>query len=182
MKKIFITLVFTLVSICSFAQFNMQRPIPNQMMFNRFDMTQYTIVDSLVLERIQTYVPDSMLLQHIQDRNSNMIKENQIIQLGTYDYLFELPTKENIVVRYNKDKTKAIITNSSIIQGIGLHVFEFNIQDNKRRQIFYYDDDNILCGLIYDKGYKVAKYFRYEKKDIGRRQFRRMRQSFRRNF
>ena len=81
-------------------------------------------------------------------------------------------------IKYNKDKTKAIITNNSIIQGIGLHFFEFNIKENERRQTFYYDDNNILCGLIYDKYYKVAKYFRYEKKEIGRRRFRQMRRSF----
>lgn len=177
MRKITFLVLFMLFSIVSFGQFN----APNRI--RPFVNTEkYQLVDSLLLERVQTYVPDSMLIEHIQEHSSKRLKENEIIQLGSYEYMFELPKKDNIVVRYTNDKTKAVVINSSIIQGMGLHFFEFNVQDNKRRQILYYDDDNILCGLIYDKEYKVAKYFRYEKKEVGKRQFRRMRRTFRRNF
>lgn len=182
MKKYFITFVFVLVSMFSYAQMPMTRPMFNTLTFNRFDMTQYVIEDSLILERVQTYVPDDNLIKHVQEKTGKPLKENQIIQLGENEYMFELPNKDKIMLKYNKDKTKAIITNNSIIQGMGLHFFEFNIKDNERRTVFYYDDDNILCGMIYDKYYKVAKYFRNEKKEIGKRQFNRMRRSFRQSF
>ena len=178
MRKFYFIVAFALMSVCAFAQMPLTRPVFNNMTFNRFDMSVYVTEDSLILERIQTYVPDSNLIQHVQERSPNKLKENQIIQLGDNEYMFELPKKDKILIKYNKDKTKAIITNNSIIQGIGLHFFEFNIKENERRQTFYYDDNNILCGLIYDKYYKVAKYFRYEKKEIGRRRFRQMRRSF----
>jgi len=177
MKKfIFITLSM-LFSITCFGQFNMpnrMRPFVNE--------NVYVLVDSLPLERYQTYVPDSNLIQHIEARSGEKLKENQIIELGGNEYVFELPVKDKVLVKYNKDKTKAIITNSGIIHGIGLYFFEYNVKSDERREILYYEDNNILCGLAYDKRYKMAKYFRYEKKEIGRRQFRRVRQAFRRSF
>lgn len=177
MKKVIFMTLFMLFSITCFGQFNM----PNRMrpFINEKD---YVLVDSLPLERYQTYVPDSNLIQHIQEHSPERLKENQIIQLGANEYVFELPVKDKIILRYNKDKTKAIITSSSIIHGMGLYFCEFNVKDDKQRQILYYEDKNILCVLSYDKKFKLANYFRYEKKEIGRRQFRRIRQTYRRMF
>ncbi len=145
--------------------------------FNRFDMSQYVIEDSLILERFQTYVPDSIVFNHI--KIVTRAEDNQIIQLGENEYMFRMPFKDKIILKYNEDHSKAIITNFSTIRGMGLHFFEFTVKDNERRQVLYYDDDNVLCGIIYDKFYRVAKYFHHEKKDIGRRMFNRMRKSFR---
>jgi len=177
MKKFIFMTLLMLFSITCFGQFNMPNRV--RQFINEKD---YELVDSLPLERFQTYVPDSNLVQNIQERSGNKVKENDIIQLGSYEYMFKLPVKDKILLKYNKDKTKAIITNNSIIHGIGMHFFEFNVKDDERRQVLYYDDENILCGLIYDKHFKVAKYFSYEKKEVGKRQFRRMRRTFRRNF
>ena len=48
-----------------------------------------------------------------------------------------------------------IVSNSFIF---GRHK-EFNIEDSDRRLILWYEDDDIYCGYVYDKQYKVAKYF-----------------------
>ena len=173
MKKFIFMTSLMLFSITCFGQ------MPVRQFINEKD---YELVDSLPLERFQTYVPDSNLVQNIQERFGSKVKENDIIQLGNCEYMFKLPVKDKILLKYNKDKTKAIIINSSIIHGIGMHFFEFNVKDDERRQVLYYDDDNVLCGIIYDKFYRVAKYFHHEKKEVGKRQFRRMRRAFRRNF
>lgn len=178
MRKIKFLVVLMLFSVNCFGQFMFPKHVRQFV-----DEKKYELLDSLPIERLQTYVPDSNLIQHIQEHTGNKLQKNQIIQLGAYEYMFELPTSEKIVLRYNKDKTKAVIIDTSnTLHGFGLHFFEFNVKDNDRRQTFYYDDENILCGFAYDKQYKVAKYFSYTKKEIGKRQFNRMRKTFRRNF
>ena len=177
MKNFIFVLTFMLFSITCFGQFNFQNGI--RQFINEQD---YELVDSLPLERFQTYVPDSNLISHIEEHSNGLLNPNRIISLGDCEYMFELPIKDKILLKYNKDRTKAIITNINSVHGFGLHFFEFNVKDDKRRQILYYDDDNVLCGLIYDKYFKAAKYFRYVKNEIGKRRFHRMRRMFKQNF
>ena len=103
----------------------------------------YEIVDSLPLERINIYSPFDY-------------KGDEIIDMGDGDYLIELPHKDKMIIMTDKERTKAIIVYNSVV--FGRHK-EFNIQENARRIVFWYQDDNLFCGYIYDKYYKVARYF-----------------------
>lgn len=107
------------------------------------DFSKYEVVDSLSLERMSIYSPF--------DYDSD-----KVISTGDGTYLIEMPHKDKIIIRKTKDNKKAIIVYNSFV--FGRHK-EFNIKDSERRLILWYEDDNIYCGYIYDKQYKVAKYF-----------------------
>ena len=78
--------------------------------------------------------------------------------------------KDNMIIKATSDKSKAIVIHNSY--AFGRH-FEFNVEDNERRTILWYEDKGIYCGYIYDKTYKVCKYFE------SRKEFRRfMRRPF----
>ena len=81
-----------------------------------------------------------------------------------------LPHKDNMIIRMTQDSTKAIVLYNSIV--FGRH-FEFNVKNNDRRMILWYEDKGIYCGYIYDKYYKVCSYFesRKEFKRFMRRRF-----------
>lgn len=135
MKYIFLIL-FTLLGI-----------IPSNAQRHHFkhkiDISKYEVVDSLPLERINIYSPFDY-------------EGDKIINSGDGFYLIELPHKDNMIIRKTKDNKKAIVIYNSIV--FGRHK-EFNIKDNKKRLILWYEDDFIYCGYIYDKYYKVCKYF-----------------------
>ena len=143
MKKIILTFLFALIATFSFSQ--------NPKMPSHFrapiDITQYSVVDSLPIERIMIYFE-----KEIDD-------ENLIDQGGGY-YMAPVPHKDNMIIRTNVDKTKAIVTYNSY--NFGRH-FEFNVEDNERRTILWYKDKRIYCGYVYDKKYKVCKYFESKK-------------------
>ena len=71
-----------------------------------------------------------------------------------------LPHNDNLVIKTNKDRTKAIVLYNSYC--FGRHL-EFEVQENDRRIVLYNQDDKGYCGYIYDKYYKVAKYFESKK-------------------
>lgn len=133
-RKIFILLLI-FISTFSYAQRRHFREY--------IDFSKYEIIDSLPLERINIYSPF--------DYDSDKIINN-----GDGEYLIELPHKDKIIIRKTKDKKKAIVLYNSIV--FGRHK-EFNIKENDRRLILWYEDDNLYCGYIYDKIYKVCKYF-----------------------
>ena len=110
---------------------------------NYIDVGTYNIVDSFVIERISIYSPFDY-------------EDDKVINAGNGDYLIKIPHKDKMIIRKTKDGKKAIVVYNSII--FGRHK-EFNIKDSKRRTILWYEDDNIYCGYIYDKVYKVCKYF-----------------------
>lgn len=143
MKKVILTLIFALVSTVSFAQFNRNhfhyRP--------NVDISQYEIIDSLSIERI---------LIHFDKE----IDDDKLISLGGGDYMAPVPHNDKMIFKTNSDRTKAIILYNSYC--FGRH-FEFNIEDNERRTIFWYEDKGIYCGYIYDKNYKICKYFESRK-------------------
>ena len=127
----FLLLIVCLVSLTSYGQ------------RHYVDLTKYTVVDSLVLERINIHSPF--------DYDSD-----KVISAGNGEYLIEMPHKDKMIIRMTKDKKKAIVVYNSYC--FGRHK-EFNIKDNERRMILWYEDDFIYCGYIYDKVYKVCKYF-----------------------
>ena len=135
MKKL-ITLILLFTSITCFGQ--------NRKYFREYiDLSKYEIVDSLPLERIFIYSPFDY-------------ESDKVISTGDGTYLIEMPHKDKMIIRKTKDNNKAIVIYNSFI--FGRHK-EFNIEDSDRRLILWYEDDDIYCGYIYDKQYKVAKYF-----------------------
>lgn len=152
MKKFILTFVFALIATLSFAQSNQFQFRPN------IDLTQYEIVDSLPLERFTFYVDKE-------------INDDRLIALGSGYYMAPLHRQDNIIIKTNKDRTKAIILYNSYC--FGRRYLEFTIQENDRRIVFYNQDDKGYCGYIYDKYYKVAKYFdsKKEYKRIMKRPF-----------
>jgi len=141
MKRFILSLVFVLVASFGFAQ------APRMSFMNRVDFNKYEVVDSLPIERIMIHFD-----KEIDDEN--------LISLGSGDYMATVPHKDNMIIRTTADKTKAIVVHNSY--AFGRH-FEFNIEDNERRIVLWYEDKGIYCGYIYDKKYKVCKYFESKK-------------------
>ena len=143
MKKIILTFLFTLISVVVFAQ-----PQMSPRHFSSIDFSKYEVVDSLPLERILIHFNKEI------DDNENLIS------LGGGDYMAIAPHKDKIVIKTTNDRSKAIILYNSYV--FGRH-FEFNIEENERRIVFWYDDKGIYCGYIYDKEFKICKYFESRK-------------------
>lgn len=141
MKRFILSLVFVLVASFGFAQ------APRMSFMNRVDFNKYEVVDSLPIERIMIHFD-----KEIDDEN--------LISLGSGDYMATVPHKDNMIIRTTTDKTKAIVVHNSY--AFGRH-FEFNVEDNERRTVLWYEDKGIYCGYIYDKKYKVCKYFESKK-------------------
>lgn len=104
---------------------------------------KYENIDSLSLERITIY-------------SSFDYDDDKIINMGDGEYLIELPHKDKIIIATDKDREKAIILYNSYC--FGRHK-EFFIKENEKRLILWYKDSHIYCGYIYDKIFKVCKYF-----------------------
>lgn len=134
MKKFFITLLAVLMTVSVSAQ------VPR---FNRIDFSKYETVDSLPLERIMIHF-------------NKEIDNKDFVDLKSGYYLAPIPHKDNFVIKFNNDKSKAIVIWNSYC--FGRH-FEFNVKDEERRIVLWYKDDNNYCGYIYDKEFKVCKYF-----------------------
>ena len=141
MKRLILSLVFVLVASFGFAQ------APRMNFMNRVDFNKYEVVDSLPIERIMIHFD-----KEIDDEN--------LISLGSGDYMATVPYNDNMIIRTTADKTKAIVVHNSY--AFGRH-FEFNVEDNERRTVLWYEDKGIYCGYIYDKKYKVCKYFESKK-------------------
>ena len=142
MKRFILSLVFVFITTFGFSQTHTILPH-----FDRPDLSQYEVVDSLPLERIMIHFD-----KEIDDEN--------FISLGDGDYMAPVPHKDNMIIKITSDKSKAIILHNSY--AFGRH-FEFNVEDNERRIILWYEDKGIYCGYVYDKKYKVCKYFESRK-------------------
>lgn len=135
MKYLFIVL-FTMLNIMSgYSQRNYFR--------HYIDIKKYEVVDSFPLERISIYSPFDY-------------EGDKVISTGDGTYLIEMPHKDRMIIQKTKDNTKAIVVYNSYC--FGRHK-EFNIKENSRRIILWYEDDDLYCGYIYDKVFKVCKYF-----------------------
>ena len=141
MKRFILSLVFVLVASFGFAQ------APRMSFMNRVDFNKYEVVDSLPIERIMIYFE-----KEIDDEN--------LIDLGGGYYMAPVPHNDKMIIRTTTDKTKAIVVHNSYAWG---RHFEFNVEDNERRTVFWYEGKGIYCGYIYDKKYKVCKYFESKK-------------------
>ena len=135
MKRLILSLFLTFMCSLGFAQHrHMVRPF--------IDIARYEEVDSFPLERLMIHA-------------NKEIDSEGCIELGDGDYLVNVPYKDRMIIKYNSDRSKAIVLYNSYI--FGRH-FEFNIEDNERRTILWYEDKRIYCGYIYDKLFKVCKY------------------------
>jgi hypothetical protein len=150
MRKILMIVVLMFVAVCAYCQPQMMRP--------NIDLSQYEVVDSLPLE---------MMSVHFEKEID--IDDDNFINMGSGDYLVRIPKKDKIVIRTNSDRTKGIVVYNSFV--FGRH-FEFNIKENERRFILWYQDSKTYCGYIYDKSLKVCKYFE-SKKEFKRFMWRR---------
>ena len=141
MKRVIITLMFACVTMFTFAQM----PKHHQRMFKmpKVDLNEYCVVDSLPIERLMIYSPYDY-------------ENDQVIDLGSGLYLIDAPHKDKMIIRTNKERTKAIVVYNSYC--FGRHK-EFNIKETEKRIVLWYEDDDIYCGYQYDKKYKVCKYF-----------------------
>ena len=139
MKKVILTFIFTIFATISFAQLP-QIPMER---FRGIDLNKYSVVDSLPLDRVMIYFD-----REIDD-------ETFISQGGGY-YMAPLPHHDRMIIRKTEDNTKAIVIYNSYI--FGRH-YEFNVEDNEHRTVLWYKDKNVYCGYIYDKKFKVCKYF-----------------------
>lgn len=141
MKRFILSLVFVLVASFGFAQ------APRMNFMHHVDFNKYEVVDSLPIERVMIHFD-----KEIDDEN--------LISLGDGDYMATVPYKDNMIIRTTSDKIKAIVVHNSYV--FGRH-FEFNVEDNERRTVLWYKDKSIYCGYIYDKRYKICKYFESKK-------------------
>jgi hypothetical protein len=143
MKKYIFTILFALVASVSFAQMPMMRHQPKDFKMTHVDMSQYEVLDSLPLEKITIYSPYDY-------------GDEDVINLGSGLYLIDIPHKDKMIIRTNKERTKAIVVYNSYC--FGRHK-EFNIKETEKRIVLWYEDDDVYCGYQYDKKYKVCKYF-----------------------
>ena len=109
--------------------------------------SRYCILDSLPIERVLVYFDKE-------------IDNESFISCGGGDYMVPVPYKDNMMIRLTEDRTKAIVVYNSYSFGRRL---EFEVEDNERRLVLWYKDKNIYCGYIYDKLYKICKYFESKK-------------------
>lgn len=144
MKKLVFTFLFALLATFTFAQMPQRMHHPRHFQMPNVDRMEYCIVDSLPLERITIYSP------------YDYGEADGIIKLGENSYLMEMPFNDKMVIATNKDRTKAIVLYNSYC--FGRHK-EFNIKENEKRIVLWYEDDDVYCGYTYDKKYKVCKYF-----------------------
>ena len=151
-KSILIALMLAFIATVSvFAQPKMVRPF--------IDFSKYEKVDTLPLEMISVH-----FLTEIE--NENIAKNG--VSLGGGDYMFPTRHSDNIIIKTNADRTKAIVVFKSIVVGgrfelpIGCR-YEYTIEENDRRHILYYKDNRTYCGYIYDKKFKICQCFEEKK-------------------
>lgn len=128
----------------------------------KFDITEYNVIDSLILERIYIYSPFDY-------------ESDKVINEGDGYYMIEMPHKSKMIIKTNSDRTKAIVVYNGFV--FGRHKV-FNIKETEKRFVLWYEDekDSLFCGYIYDKTYKVCKYF----ENPNREEANRLREHFKR--
>lgn len=112
-------------------------------------MTKFKNVVSLPIENAYWHSDREIKLDDIQD-------------LGDGDY--SLPIKDSLVIRTNDERTKAMINNAPF----GFRII-YNVQEDERRIVLWYDDDRIYCGYVYDKKIKACQRFGKTKEKAFRR-------------
>lgn len=140
MKRTLFVLCLILTSITCMGQNN--KP---------FDISKFELVDSLPIERIMMYFKEE-------------VDDSTYISLGDGDYMIPVPHKDNMIIKTTADKTKAIVIHNSY--AFGRRFIEFNIKENERRIELWFESKRLYCGYIYDKQYKVCKYFESRKEHM----------------
>lgn len=150
-KSILIALMLAFVATVSMvAQPQMHVPFNN-------DTTKYVNVISLSLENAYWH-------------SDKEIKVDGVQLVGDNDYLSPLPKSDSIVIKTNWDNTKAKIVKGAPFD----YLFSFNVIENERRIVLYYEDNRVYFGYTYDKYFKACRPFR----EIKQKEFRRRMNGF----
>jgi hypothetical protein len=155
-RSILISVLFAFIATIAMAQPQMARP---QMLRPFIDFSKYEKVDTLPLEMISVHFPTEI-------ENENIAKNG--VSLGGGDYMFPTRHSDNIIIKTNADRTKAIVVFKSIVVGGRFELpiggrYEYTIEENDRRLILYYKDNRTYCGYIYDKKFKICQCFEEKK-------------------
>jgi len=150
-KSILFTVLFAFIATVAMAQPRMVHPF--------IDFSKYEKLDTLPLEMISVHFPTEI-------ENENIAKNG--VSLGGGDYMFPTRHSDNIIIKTNADRTKAIIVFKSIVVGGRFELpiggrYEYTIEENDRRLILYYKDNRTYCGYIYDKKFKICQCFEEKK-------------------
>ena len=90
-------------------------------------------------------------------------KTDSFLLKGVYaihvDSVFNLPTEAYLSIKTDAERKTAIVA-----PPYGTPFMVYNIEENERRIVFWYQDNRIYCGLIYDKIEKVYQRFTERKK------------------
>ena len=137
MRKFLVLFLFTMISMVSFGQVSIPKRVAHL-----FSFKKYEVVDSLPIERLFIHSPFDY-------------DDETVVSMGEGNYLINAPHKDNMIIRRNADNTKAIVVYNSYC--FGRHK-EFNVKENDKRIILWYEDDHCYCGYVYDKEYKACRY------------------------
>lgn len=137
-KSILITVLFAFIgTITMFAQ--------PKIMF--LDTTKYTDVVTLSIENRFFHTEREINFEGIQE-------------LGNGDYVHKLQHKDSLMFETNAEKTKAKIVKMNQFLRLPMDRFlSFNVKEDERRIVLYYEDNRIYCGYIYDKYLKACQPF-----------------------
>ena len=138
--KRFILLTVMLAFVASVSVFAQPRII-------NLDPTKYTDVVTLSIENRFFHSEREINFEGIQE-------------LGNGDYMHALQRKDSIVFETNAEKTKAKVVRMNQFLRLPMDRFlSFNMKEDERRIILYYEDNRIYCGYIYDKTLKACQPF-----------------------
>ena len=138
MKRFILSLLFVVFTAAGFCQ-----APPSILKWG----AKYEIIDSLPIERIMVHF-------------NKEVDSEDLIYLGDGDYMAPVPHKDRMIIKTTPDRTKAIVVYNSYAWGRHL---EFNIREDNRHIILWYQNGNIYCGYVYDKEFKIAKYYESRK-------------------
>ena len=113
-----------------------------------FPFDEYVITDSLKLEWAWVNVP-----QEIPE------SEN-VVNCGGGFYMLKLNEPRYIVIRLNQDRTKAFLDNFHPM----LLSREYNVFEDERSLVLWYESDRVYCGFVYNKQAKACDRFAKRKK------------------
>lgn len=116
----------------------------------------------ITLLLITLLITTSVFSQHFHYRNvykniDTLLVETvaSVYPTQNNEYLIEIPSGNKLVIAYNEDKTKAIVLQSSFPF---VRYKEYNVKEDERRIILWYDDNILYCGYVYDKKLNAAQY------------------------
>jgi hypothetical protein len=143
-KSILFIVLFAFIATFAVAQPRMHVPFNN-------DTTKYVNVISLPIGMAYVHLPNQ-----IEDGN---LPSNAEDLDGGY-YLFKLSPVDSLIITTDAANTKAKIVKKSRFLGVPFDGnITYNIKDDERRMILYYESKRAYFGYIYDKTAKACQYF-----------------------